>query len=222
MGRKLIDLTHKQYGMLFVIERAEDCIDNKGIRRPVWKCRCDCGNVVYVKGANLQNHQTNSCGCLKIQKSREHIKTVCYKHGDCANGNTRLYRIWLGMMDRCKNTNGKDYYRYGARGITVCDKWLSYPAFKDWALSNGYADGLSIDRIDNQRGYSPDNCRWATTEQQANNRTNNRLYQYHNQTHTIAEWSRILNIPYPCLYKRLVTYGWDFERAMVSKVGVTL
>ena len=151
------DLTDRRYGRLLVIERAE----NKG-GKVSWLCRCDCGNEVSVRAVNLKNG-TSSCGCLNKEASRAANST----HGE---SRTKLYRVWCSMRDRCRPTSHVyEYYR--GRGITVCAEWEhDYVAFRDWALANGYKPGLTIDRIDNDSGYSPDNCRWATWLEQSKNK----------------------------------------------------
>ena len=154
---KLIDLTGQRFGRLVVIERAE----NKG-EKVRWLCQCDCGNTVLVATNGLRNGGTKSCGCLHKE---------LFTHKSHNGTKTRLYRIWCGMKNRCYNKKVKSYDKYGGSGITVCAEWLhDFGAFQEWALSHGYADNLSIDRIDNEKGYSSDNCRWATAVEQNNNR----------------------------------------------------
>lgn len=158
MGR-LIDLTGQRFGRLVVMERAE----NKG-NAVTWLCKCDCGAETLVSGKDLRRGHTQSCGCFH----RENFGAICTTHG--ARG-TRLYNVWRGMKDRCYSKTHKYYKHYGGRGITVCAEWLhDFAAFQGWALSHGYRDDLSIDRIDNDKGYSPDNCRWATATEQRHNR----------------------------------------------------
>jgi hypothetical protein len=130
---------------------------------------------------------------------------------------TRLYRTWKGIRGRCNNQNSKDYKHYGGRGIGLCAEWQEFEAFRDWALSNGYSDDLSIDRIDNDKGYSPDNCRWATQTEQTNNKSNNLHIEYRGETKTLAEWCRCLNLKYNIIHSRL-NLGWTFGRAITEPV----
>lgn len=185
-----IDLTGKRFGRLTVLERA----DGKG--RCKWRCLCSCGNEVVVLGYNLKNGNTQSCGCLM----RERAVAANTTHGEVGS---RLYRTWQDMKKRCLNPNVEKYPIYGGRGITVCREWLTYEPFRDWALANGYAEDLTIDRIDNNGGYEPRNCRWATSLQQDNNRRSNRFISFCGEVYTLAEWARILGISYGALFNRL-------------------
>lgn len=128
----------------------------------------------------------------------------------------RLYGIWKGIKTRTQNPNHKDYKYCGAKGITVCDEWAdSYDAFKDWALSNGHVDGLTIDRIDNNRGYEPDNCRWADLYTQANNKSNNHLLTFDGKTQTMAQWAKETGIKRGIIKDRLKS-GWSVEKALTT------
>ena len=160
--RKMKNLKGQKFGRLTAI-----CPVGKNNRNAVlWLCECDCGLDAIVESSSLVRGLTRSCGCLdrEAHKFRPNRTT----HG---KSGTRLYRIWKKMKSRCSNLNDPDYQQYyGSRGITVCDEWLhNFQAFHDWAMSHGYSDELTIDRMDNDKGYSPDNCRWATAEEQRHN-----------------------------------------------------
>lgn len=132
--------------------------------------------------------------------------------------NSRLENIYYAMTYRCHNPNCAIYYKYGAKGIKVCDEWRDDKfKFYDWAMSHGYKENLSIDRIDNSKGYSPDNCRWATNKQQSNNRTSNHLVEINGEIHSIAEWADLVGIKQETIYKRLKS-GWTNERAVFTPI----
>lgn len=157
------DLTGRRYGRLTVICRAENTKHGSA----QWLCQCDCGNKKIVRSASL-NGNTKSCGCL-YKDTREGLGRSRRKY-ECGS-NHRLYHIWQGMKYRCINKNGRRYKDYGGRGITVCDEWKNnFQSFYEWSVANGYREDLSIDRIDNDKGYCPENCRWATALEQRKNR----------------------------------------------------
>ena len=148
----------------------------------------------------------------RVETATEHGKKA--KHG---MHNTRLYRIWRGIKQRCTNPNYHSYADYGGRGITVCDEWLEFEPFRDWALANGYRDDFTIDRIDSNGSYTPENSRWASMRTQQNNKRNNRKLTYNGITRTVPEWARITNIPVTAIYKRM-KHNWPAERILTEKI----
>lgn len=212
IGEKLThDLTGMRFNRLTVIRQAEK--SKSGETR--WVCRCDCGNETIVQSNNLKSGLVKSCGCLK----REYLVEAHTTHGGSKqNGKrTKLYSVWVGMRRRCYDKNDGNYYRYGGRGITVCDAWKEdFAAFRAWAVKNGYRPHLTIDRINNNKGYSPDNCRWAGAKEQARNRRSNRTITFNGETHIMVEWAEITGLSVDTLYNRIVKYSWPVDRALTE------
>lgn len=157
----LIDLTGNRYGRLVVISRDAP---KKGYHGAMWRCRCDCGNETIVNSQNLKSGNTTSCGCYGIER-----RTSATTKHHCSR--TRLYRIWKAMKTRCYNNKFPGFRYYGLRGIKVCSEWLmDFGSFMAWAMANGYQENLTIDRINTNGDYCPDNCRWATMEEQNKNK----------------------------------------------------
>ena len=195
----LQDIKNKKYNRLTVLQYEG---------RSKWKCRCECGNVCVIDGAKLKNGHTKSCGCLQ----KEATKNSNSKHNDCG---TRLHIEWLNMKSRCNNPHNKYYYLYGARGIIICKEWnKNYLTFKKWALNNGYTDKLTIDRINVDDNYSPENCRWATWKQQANNTRRTRKYTFGGTILSIKEWSELFNINYGTFKDRIDKRKWEFYKCL--------
>ena len=161
--REKLDLKGKRFGNLVAIDYA---YSNKS-KNAVWHCVCDCGNETFVNSQNLKNGKTKSCGCLKSKVTAERNRN----NRKYKAMNDRIYRIYYGMRTRCYNQEDEHYPSYGGRGISICDEWLeSFENFLNWSLENGYKENLSIDRINNDGNYCPQNCRWATSKEQALNR----------------------------------------------------
>lgn len=153
-----------------------------------YRCLCDCGNIVYPNGNNVRSGGTLSCGCLK----REKLVQMSTKH---KGKGTRMYSLWKGIKARCTNPNNKEYHNYGERGITICHEWeKDFDCFRNWALSHGYSDELTIDRIDNDKGYSPDNCRWVTVKEQSRNRRSTVFICINGEKKSLPEWCEIFGV----------------------------
>lgn len=212
---RFVDLTGKRFNYLTVV-----AFERKGKNyKSYWRAKCDCGKETVVQGYKLTSGQTKSCGCynhfLLNSGSRK-------KHG---MSKTPIYSTWLRMISRCHNEKDKRYSFYGERGISVCDEWKnSFDSFYDWAIKNGYKETknpyeLTIDRIDNNKGYYPENCRWVNMTIQSNNTRKNVHITYNGETLTIAEAARKYNMPYKTLHKRIRTFGWSVIDAIETKVG---
>jgi hypothetical protein len=203
----------KKYGNLEIIE----------YKKSRFVCRCNCGKEITVVPSNLIRGKIVSCGCVNAMKTSDRM-TV---HGDCKNGNrARLYRIYRGMIDRCTNPKSDNYANYGGRGIDICADWTNnYIAFREWALNNGYSDELSIDRIDNDKGYSPDNCRWTTLGvQRANQRPHKEhskkiVWEINGEIKSAIEWCKQYDISVPTVMYRINKKGLSpFEALTMNKI----
>lgn len=202
MRKEFKDITGQRFGRLTAIKRIE------GKKPTYWLCECDCGNRKEIQLNNLTTGNSKSCGCL----SKEHH---VIKHNA---SNTRLYNIYLAIKNRCLLKSCSNYKRYGGRGIKVCREWIdNFENFREWSISNGYNDQLSIDRIDNNGNYCPENCRWTTVKEQANNRRSNVILTYNGISQTIMQWSEEINIPYMTLRAR-IERGWSVQKALTTPV----
>lgn len=205
--RYFIDLTGNKYNKLTCIkwERRENGI--------YWYCQCECNNFTWVEASNLKSGAVKSCGC-----AGNHVNRI---HG---MSRTRLHKIWSRMIARCFNPNVDSFEHYGGRGITVCSEWMEtngFINFMNWSYEHGYKENLSIDRIDNNKGYSPDNCRWVTQSVQMRNTRTNPRYELNSKPYTIADLADIFNIPYQRLHRRIHALHWDIEEAVGLKPHVS-
>ena len=191
---KFQDLTGQTFGNWLVISRAES--NNTHIK---WLCECQCRNKTrrIVDGSSLKNGDSQSCGC-KFKVITEH---------------KRLRAIYRGMQYRCYNPEFEHYKYYGGKGIRICDEWLDYFKFEEWALSHGYTDNLTIERLDNEKDYCPDNCTWILSSEQAKNRTNARLLEHDGVVHSLTEWSKITGLSVDLISSRLKS-DWSVGEAL--------
>lgn len=206
---RLQNLIGQKFNRLTVISRAE----NTKSGMTCWLCQCDCGKQKIVAGKHLKSGRIKSCGCYNhdslVKRNTTHGLT-----------NTRLFRIWGNMKDRCYNPNKSNYPYYGGRGIQICQEWLdNFENFYVWAINNGYQRNLSIDRINGNGNYEPSNCRWVTQKEQNNNRRDNKLITFKNETHTIPEWAEKLKINKHSLSTAIYRDKRSFEDA-TQRLGV--
>lgn len=171
---------------------------SNGRTRSVSLCRCDCGTERVVIDSNLKRGLSTSCGCNRGPSIRK---------GETLRHSEKLYGVWLDMRRRCQNSNDQAYHNYGGRGIKVCEEWSDYAVFRKWSLENGYQEGLTIDRVNNDGNYSPDNCRWTTRKVQCNNMRKNKFLTVGGETHTLSEWAEITGM-------NVSTISWRARQGM--------
>ena len=203
---KCEDLTGKRFGRLIVINRAGS---NKH-RASLWECICDCGNSITTTGNALRCGHTKSCGCIQKEKGSQNLINFMTKgnrsRGHLSHGGrkTKLYKKWCSMKARCYYPVFDHYDRYGGRGIAVCEEWReNFAAFREWALANGYQDGLELDRIDNNGNYEPSNCRWTSREEQVRNRSNTLFATLNGVTKPFAVWCEEYDVNYKTAHAKL-------------------
>jgi hypothetical protein len=212
MPAKKIDLTGMAFGKLTVLEYSHSN------RYAYWRCRCECGKETTVRSSHLLLGAVKTCGCSWIENGKKtviHAQNANKKHG---YSGTRLYHIWSNMIQRCKNKKNIGFNNYGGRGIKVYSEWKVFEVFKDWAITNGYTDNLTIDRINVNGNYEPLNCRWVDMGIQANNRRDNVYILYKNVTKTTAQWAREYGIPITT-FNRWLDNGDVFEDIINKKCG---
>jgi hypothetical protein len=176
--QKLMNFVGNKYGKLTVIEELAPTLLKDGRKLRYAKCSCECGKEKISTWSNLRSGKINHCGCESN------------KHGGC---NTKLYGVWRRIKQCCFDKNYQAYKNYGQRGISVCDEWLLFVNFREWAIKSGYEQGLSIDRIDNNGNYEPNNCRWATSKEQGSNKRNNVYVEHDGKLITATEFARLTN-----------------------------
>jgi len=183
------DITGQKFGKLTAIKP----IRSSKLGKSIWLFDCDCGNQKEVFAVNVRNGHTKSCGCIR----------KIHPNGTIHGGvNTRIYNLFATMKARCNNVNSQAYKDYGGRGIKICDEWNTFVSFRRWALENGYADDLSIDRINNDGDYEPSNCRWATRKEQSRNTRRNIFVEIEGNIKSLSEWCEILKVNYLRAWKR--------------------
>lgn len=201
---KEFDITGKKFGNLTAVKK----IDSK-----YWLFKCDCGKEKKIKKTNVVCGITKSCGCLWYKE----VALGNKKHG---MSKTRLYECWRDMRNRCYLKTRYDYKRYGGRGIVVCDEWKNkFEPFYDWAINNGYKDYLTIDRIDVNGNYCPENCRWATKKEQALNRRTTVFVEYNGEKHSLKDWAIIFKKPSWAWYNKLKRKDHKSVLEMWAKEG---
>jgi hypothetical protein len=202
-----IGLTFEKLTVIGVSKR------NQNEKRYYLDCQCECGNIIRLLPYQIKKHQVKSCGCLRTQAAKN-ARSYIANHFENDRSKHPLYWIWYQMINRCENQNSKYYNRYGGRGISVCEEWHDFNNFVLWSDSvNGRPRGYSLDRINNDGNYEPNNCRWTTNFQQGINKSSNILVEYKGQTKTLMEWSLITGIRWTTLYHRF-TRGWDVDKML--------
>jgi hypothetical protein len=202
---RLIDLTGLRFGLWTVIKQAGNAPGGGAL----WHTVCDCGNTGTPSGGDLRAGKSTGCGCVRTEKNAAASRTH-------AGSGTRVYRIWQLMRARCSRTSNPDFAEYGGRGIKVCAEWENFSSFRDWAQSAGYSDKLSIDRINNDLGYEPENCRWATAQTQSENRRFVRCAPDGRPWSAIAKEN---GIPVMVMHNRISSGGWSHELAATWPLG---
>lgn len=209
---KTKDIRGQKFQRLTVLDRVGTC----RLGRAVWKCLCECGVTTLADGPSLRTGNTKSCGCLKREIAAERCRNKT-THGDAIGGKvTREYRTWSGMWTRCTNPNSECWNFYGGRGITICDRWKDFAAF----LSDMGRKpvGMTIERVDTNGPYCPENCIWATIQTQANNRRDNVKLTFRGETHGLGQWAKIVGLN-PTTLGHRIRSGWPVEMALTEPTG---
>lgn len=212
------DLIGHRFGKLVVTER----VGRNKHNNVLWKCKCDCGGETITTSHCLLCGDTKSCGCIRnkyFTEKKYDLLDIQEKFENTIPSDTPIYRSWSAMRSRCRTENNPAYKNYGGRGITVCDEWLGengFINFYNWSIQNGYADGLTIDRIDNNGDYTPNNCRWITREEQQKNKRNNTIITCDGKSMIISDWARELGVNRSMISWRKRN-GWTDEECIKGK-----
>lgn len=219
MGKQYLDRTGVRYGRLIAISPLKSYYST-GRAKWDWVCACDCGGSKTVCATSLATGSTSSCGCLRTENAMAAQKIAHEKtHCESGKNKTDIYKLYHGMRTRVISRKPCTAKYYLDKNISVCKEWRKdYLKFKQWCLDNGYKKGLLIDRINNDRNYSPKNCRFVTPKQSARNTSANRYLQYKGKSKTIAEWIEISNINGNTFRARL-RYGWSIEKILTTPVS---
>lgn len=204
-----LNLVGQKIGRLTVIEYLGLRKRKDGRHYSWFLCECECGCMTEKKGTTLLSGKVKSCGCYRKDKMHE----LYYK-----GGKSKLYDVWRMMKSRCLDSSNPHYHNYGGRGITICNEWLGktgYENFRKWAESHGYKDGLTLDRNDNNKGYSPENCSWQTMEYQSNHKRNNRYIEMNGVTKTLAMWCKEYGAEYSRTRYR-INHGYTLFDALTK------
>lgn len=206
----LKDLTGQVFGLLTVIKRS----GSDKYRHSVWECQCECGRISYTLGTSLVTGHTKSCGCQESlhEKNPRPIKIPT---APPRTDKERLKIVFNGMWQRCTKPNSPNWDHYGARGITVCEDWSSLESFIKWSMANGHSQDLTLDRIDVNGPYSPENCRWATYVEQANNRRTTIYFEVNKKKYTWEELSKVTTTTRTVFFRRM-REGWNIVEALYT------
>ena len=198
--------------------KAGDCVNGavliERVNGRLWKMKCSCGELFVAQPSDSKG-VCRKCAMEKLSAERT-------KHGESPKQGrqnaSKLYSVWVNMRNRCFNSNNKSFVYYGGRGISVCDEWNEFLNFEKWAIQNGFEENLTLDRIDVNGNYEPENCRWISQKEQMRNTRANHLLTYNGYTKTMADWAEITGIPYSTLKQRINKYNYSVEKALTKPV----
>lgn len=196
-----------RFGRLTVIERDYQ----KSNHDTWWRCKCDCGNILSVRTSHLIHGKTKSCGCIRIER----IVSLNKKHGQSGKS---IHNVWMTIIARCDNPRSSIYERYGGRSITYCKEWAEFSVFYEWALANGYKEGLTLDRINNDGNYEPNNCRWVDMKAQSRNRSNTLYVDFRGERASLSEFCERMGMPYNQVRQRIKKLNWSVENALTIPI----